>query len=126
MTTNEIAAAERVFREFVANGHQSKPGQAGEVVNTALVLAERFIAERNETAIDEAWLRSVGFELSDGGIELAIREEDHGYEVAVRLDNDSPPRWYYMDRPIISPTTRKDLLRLLAYLGIPTNDAGAK
>jgi hypothetical protein len=50
--TNEISAAAEIFREYVANGHQSKPGKAGETISAALVLAEfalSQLAERDET-----------------------------------------------------------------------------
>ena len=96
------------------------------------LLARLFIAERDETAIDEAWLRSIGFKevcLCDAPPFMEISTKE--WRVPVFMCG--PPA--YLDVSVVRNrigslywppiTTRGQLLRLLSALGINiTNPAG--
>lgn len=78
-------------------GHRDCPyvRHGGHVGNDLKLLADAWLAELDETPVDEAWLRSVGFELSDLFANMLLRpiEKDAAIvELSLSLDNDG--RWW--------------------------------
>lgn len=67
--------------------------------------------------LTEEWLIETGFTDSEGyGLEVSIRNKETGADVAYRANDRS--LWFYMDRPIATPTTRGDVRRLCSVLGV--------
>lgn len=106
--------------------------------NTLVNFALSQLAERDETPIDEAWLRSIGFTTSDHGTYVSFDSpkvqkpsRQAGIYVAY-VPSCGVSTWhvcYSAGDGINIPdiTTRGQLLRLLDSLGINiTTDAGAK
>lgn len=128
---NEIAAAERVAEkllrdlEGIHEGLLFEGGSKRRIIATGDIIqvCTALIAERDETQVDEAWLRSIGAESLSGDEVLIGWEDDYGHPLAFDIVDRSI--YVYGDRVLhdVDNPTRGQLLRLLSSLNI-TNPAG--
>ena len=124
----KIPAAIEIFREYVANGHQSKPGKAGDVMNAVLLLADAYLAERDEPPAFTCYhiFRHYGTPLAamDSGYSSERRETAIRDFVVLRMDDDESfgEAWARLEREGWS--CRLCSVKPLAAL--PPTDAGAK
>ena len=102
-------AAERLRRFVDSISDEDNPSP--ELTRAIRTLLAEY-PEDSDTPVDEAWLRSVGFEQYLDCFRLRNRAE--GYELA----RSSEGLWDYMGRYIKAPTTRCDVRRLAAVLGL--------
>jgi hypothetical protein len=124
---SEIKAAMDLMRKFEANGNQSDKGEAGCTMSAALTLAHLYLAEHpadEDLKIDEAWLRSVGFEHSDGGWYITIASGPNRLYWVGGLVSISRDGHKHVSL-CTGINTRGQLLRLCQALGIPHHPRAA-
>lgn len=132
MTPEQVSAMERVRAAAERRRNQDYLRHADPMLRykDANLLADEylsFIAERDDRAIDEAWLRSIGFVTAPNPDYVTTVAEPGCVEIGVRVKGGLFVCICYEDRDDIrvnSITTRGQLLRLLSSLGITVSPAG--
>jgi hypothetical protein len=103
----------------------SKATIANKYDNAAQKVARAYLAENDDTAIDEAWLRAVGFEKPpSGGLRIKSPHwgspRHHCRYTQIYADKDG---WWVNGLGCPTPKTRGDVRRLCGALGIELQEA---